>query len=247
MIKKLTPQLVLIAILLYANSLFADVRRESFYKTSRARQYISLGGNHKSDENSKEHELSIGYRYKNNKYIHEIELFYEAVWASTKTKPMRKTKELYEAELSSKVLILDSKNYFNFYHFSEYNQFSDPYYDVTNVAGFGRMLFDGKIEADLNIGYNHTRFANSQIVINPTLRVRFPITKKIRFSARGFIFKQEYDYDERIDSRLSFKFDNNISLDLIHKYRKDRYYYEKYDIDLVKVDRTYGIRIRYNF
>ena len=77
--------------------------------------------------------------------------------------------------------------------------------------------------------------------------LRFPITKRIRLSAKGFIFKKEEDYDERLNSRLSFRLNNKISFDLIHRYKKDRYYYQRYNGKKVDVDRTYGIRIRYNF
>ena len=247
MLKKTIPCAIAIMAISYTNFAVADVRQESFYKNLKARQYVSLGGDHKSDENSKEHELSMGYRYKNNRYIHEIELGYEAMWASTTKKPTRKTKELYEAEISSKILIMNSNNYFNFYHSSQYDQFSSVYYDVTNAVGVGRMLLSNQIEADVNIGYNHTRFGNSEIVLNPTLKVRYQITKNIKLSSKGYIFKRETDYDEKLDSRLSFRFNEKIVLEFIHKYKKDRYYYKKYSTTKTDVDRTYSVRIRYNF
>ncbi|MDA0902147.1 MAG: DUF481 domain-containing protein [Proteobacteria bacterium] len=229
------------------NLAFADVRQQSFYKTYKPRQYISFGADHKSDENSKEHEVSLGYRYKSNKYIHEIDLEYETIWASTTRKPTRKTRERYEAELSSKMMLGQSKNYLSLFHHSEYDQFSKKYYDTTSVAGLGRMFFDGKVEADFNIGWNHARNATSEMVINPTLRVTFPISKQLKFSSRGFIFKREQDYDEKLDSRLTFRFTPKLSLDFIHKYKKDRFFHTKTNSNKVQVDRTYSIRIRYNF
>ena len=53
---------------------------------------------------------------------------------------------------------------------------------------------------------------------------------------KGFIFAREKDYDEELKSRLSFRFNRTISFDLIHSYRRDRYYYEKKGIEISDPD-----------
>ena len=244
---KVTLQLITIVAFLFCNSAFSDVRNEFFYKTKTVRQYITFGGDQKSDENSKEYELFLGYRYKSNKYICEIELIYETKSASTTTKPMRKTKELYEAEISGKALILNSNNYFNLYHKSSYDWFSENYYNITNTVGLGRVFFNGIMAADLNLGYNYVHYSNSEITINPTITIRWPVTKNINLSLQGYAFKTEQNYSEQTKSRLSFRLNDKISLVLAHEYGKERYFYSKYNTTRTKADRTYSVRIRYDF
>jgi hypothetical protein len=246
--------IVILCLFFFARAALADVRLENFTKSSIARQYIALGGNYKSDENSKDYDISAGYKYRSDKFIHEFEFLNQVDYAEvtkrvdskTSVKVMTKKKELYDAELSSKMLIANSNNYFNFYNRSKYDELSTYYYDVTTVLGLGRILSEN-FEADLNIGHNDVKNFNSEMVVNPTLRAKFDLTDKITFITRGYIFQRENTYDEQLRSRLAFRMDNKISLEFIHSYEKNRDYDEKTRSTANKIERSVAVRIKYDF
>jgi len=160
---------------------WADARQDRFRNSPKDKQYIAFGATHLSDHNSKEYKISSTYEYSGSKFIGEIDFLHHGKHSNTTTTPTRKTKELYDMELSGKALISQSSNYFNFYNRTKYDEFSDEYYDITNAAGWGRRFFDDIFEADLNIGYNDIKNYESHIVINPNLKASFWITDRLKF------------------------------------------------------------------
>ncbi|MFT6346331.1 MAG: hypothetical protein ACJA02_000559, partial [Myxococcota bacterium] len=149
----------------------------------------------------------------------------------------------------SKILIAKSTNYFNYYNRSKYDRLSDYYYDTTNAAGWGRMFFEGIIEADVNIGYNEIKNFDSQIVINSNLKANLWLTEKLKLTIKAFLFKIQDSYSEELKTRLSYKMTNNMWLEIYHNYDKKRFIKTTSSLEQIQteVDRDFVLRLRYNF
>ncbi len=250
MTKKLIYHPFLFSLLLfYHNEAFADARKGSFRNSNKQSQYIALGGNYSSDHNSKEYKASGSYQYSGSRFINELDFLQQTRYTSTSTHSLEKNRELYDGEISSKILISKSNNYFNYYNRSKYDEFSDYYYDITNAIGWGRMFFGGILEADINIGYDEIKNFDSQIVLNPNLKASFWLTDKIKFTTKAFIFGVQDSYSEELKTRLSYKMTNDLSLEFYHNYDKKRFFYKTSKVEKTKteVDRDFVVRIKYNF
>jgi len=228
---------------------FADARQNKFRNEQKPSQYFALGGFYSSDYNSRQYKLSSSYQYIDNRFINDLDFLHNTTYASTADNPLKKNKDLYDVELSSKILISNSNNYFNYYNRSKYDQFSNYYYDLTNAIGWGRMFFDGIIEADMNIGYNEIKNFQSQIVINPNLKASFWLTDEIRISTKAFIFKVQDRYSEELKTSISYQINSNLSLQLYHNYEKKVFFYKTATTSTTKnqIGRDMVLRLRYDF
>tara|TARA_Y100000389_G_scaffold50640_1_gene46323 strand:- start:6391 stop:7224 length:834 start_codon:yes stop_codon:yes gene_type:complete len=237
------PRLFLILILffLFAKSSYADIRRTSFPNKNKPSIYIFLGGNYKSDYNSKDYILNFGSRYKNKNQMHELKLYNKVTEGHTTTKSMRKTKELYEVELSNKIVIGQTKNYFNLYNLFEqdkydnftsseeliFNSDEEGYYNrITSLAGLGRV-FSKNFEAEFNIGSVNSKGEGSQIALNPVLYLKKKINKKLKISSKISRIKQQKTQDDYFSFSITQKINKNIAISLYHKYKKSQYIYRK--------------------
>ena len=235
---------------IFAKDNFNDFNSNSFYKSNLKRQFFSLGGGYKSDYNSREYEVLSGYKYKSNRFIHEIDFLHEVIEAGTTTIPMRKTKELYDFEASSRMKLGPSANYLNLYSRTRYDERSDFYYDVANAAGVGRLFFNDKLESSINLGYNEVKNFNSEIIVVGILRANFKINEDIGFSTRGILTRAEKTYDEEIKNILSFRLQKNLFFELIHKYERNRYLGSSKKLGTYRINHTSResyARFKYNF
>jgi hypothetical protein len=232
-----------------SNKSFADARKSNFRSKQKIFQRITLGGIYSSDYNSKQYKLSGAYKYSGSRFVNDLEFLHNTTYTSTAFHPLEKNKNLFDLELSSKILISNSSNYFNYYNRSKYDELSSYYYDLTNEIGWGRMFFDGIIEADINIGYNEIKNFESQIVINPNLKASFWLTDKIKMSTKAFIFKIKDSYSEELKSSISYQFNKSLSLQVYHKYEKKRFFDQKSKDSKTKnqVNRDLILRLRYSF
>jgi hypothetical protein len=228
---------------------WADARKDRFRKGSNPNQFIAFGGTRKTDHNSKQNDFVLTYQFKNDRFLHEFDLRQRTTYSATTTKEMRKSEELYDAEISSKMMILNSPYYFNFYNRSKYNEFSSFYYDVTTASGLGRTFFDKAIYFDMNIGWNDVKNGNSELVINPSMRLNLKLTKNIDLTEVGYILQREETYDEQLKTRLSYRLNERIYLQFYHTYEKNRYIYHNKKLTEIKTEasRSYVFRIKYDF
>jgi hypothetical protein len=241
---------ILIFFIQAINPAFADARIAKFRLGKKPYQYIAAGGLYTSDYNSKEYKTSLGYQYKGERFINEIDFLHHSRYVENSTLgAVVKNRELYDGELSSKVLIGKSTNYFNYYNRSKYDKLSEYYYDYTNSVGWGRILFDGLLEADINIGYNEIKNFESQIVLNPNLKFSLDLTSRIKLIVKAYLFQVEDSYYEELKTRISYKLTDDLSLELYHNYDKKRYFYEntKVEENRTEVRRDFVFRIRYDF
>lgn len=231
----------------------ADARKSSFKNSfsdsKKARQFMVLGGTYSVDQNSKQYKISSSYQYQNNRYISEADFLYDLEYGQTVTRPMHKKQQLYDLELSTKIMIADSSNYFNYYNRSKYDPLSDYYYDLTNAVCWGRMFFDGFLEADFNIGYDEIRNYTSQIIFNPTLKANFNVTDNIKLSIKAYIFQVHYDYYNSIKGRLIYRITNNVSFEIFANYERKRYFHNTMYVQKLTTDTQKNLiaRIRYEF
>lgn len=238
------------SLLILPDSAWCDARIAKFRSSETPSQYIAIGGNYSSDYNSKKYKISAGYNYKSDQFINEIDFMNQVDYVENSSqKVLVKNEELYDGEISSKVLIGRSNNYFNYYNRSKYDAFSDYYYDITNSIGWGRIMFDGLLEADINIGYNEIKNFDSQIVLNPNLKFSFDITDRIKFTTKAYIFQVQNSYYEELKSRISYRLTNHLFFELYHNYDKKRFFHQTSKIEETKteISRDFVARIRYEF
>jgi hypothetical protein len=229
---------------------FTDLNKNSFYKKEKVKQFLILGGGYKSDYNSREYEVMGGYKYKSNKYLHEIDFLHEVTETSTTRKFIRKTEELYDFEASSRMLLGESKNYLNFYNRLQYDEKSKFYYDVSSAVGLGKLFMDGKVESSINFGYNDVKNFNSEIIVIGILKSTVKLTQNIKFSTRGLLVRAEDDYDEEIKNVVSFRIEKNLFFEIIHRYDKSRYVKSSKKLGTYRVSRSKReayARLKYNF
>ncbi|MES2677524.1 MAG: hypothetical protein V4612_04340 [Pseudomonadota bacterium] len=248
MTTKLTRYLFLL-LFLFSHQAFADARKSTFRNSQKLSQYLAIGGNYSSDQNSKEYKISGSYQYNGSRFINELDLLHHTRYTSSTTHALEKNRELYDGEISTKILISKSSNYFNYYNRSKYDEFSDYYYDITNAIGWGRMFFGGILEADMNIGYDEIKNFDSQIVLNPNLKANLWLTDKLKLTVKAFIFQVQDSYSEELKTRLSYKMTNDLSLELYHNYDKKRFFNKtaKTQTTKTEVSRDLVVRIRYDF
>lgn len=244
-----TIPIVFCLLLILPNSAWADARKDKFRNSQKSSEYLAFGGNYSSDQNSKEYKISGSYQYSGDRFINEVDLLHNTRYTSTSSHPLEKNLELYDGEISSKILISNSNNYFNYYNRSKYDKFSNYYYDITNAVGWGRMFFGGILEADINLGYDEIKNFDSQIVLNPNLKASFWLTDKIKFTSKAFIFQVQDSYSEELKTRLSYKLTNDLSLEIYHNYDKKRFFHKTSKVDETKtqVRRDLVVRVRYEF
>jgi len=247
--KKAIPIVFYLLLITFSGSAWADARKGSFRNNNKNSQYIALGGNYSSDQNSKEYKISGSYQYLGSRFINEADFLQQTRYTSTSTHSLEKNRDLYDGEISSKILIGNSSNYFNYYNRSKYDEFSDYYYDVTNAVGWGRMFFGGILEADINVGYDEIKNFDSQIVLNPNLKASFWLTDRIKFTTKAFIFQIQDSYSEELKTRLSYKLTDNLSLELYHNYDKKRFFHKtsRVEENKTEVNRDFVVRVRYGF
>ncbi len=234
----------------FSKDSFTDLKKNSFYKKAKSRQYIFLGGGYDSDYNSYEYDINAAYKYKSHKFIHEIDFLHEVTHSSTTKTPMKKKEELYDLEISNRMILLNSKNYLNIYNRLQYDEFSDFYYDYAAASGLGRLFFDGNLEASLNLGHQDIKETGSQKVLLAMINTKFKLNDIVKIAFKGDLIGQEEDYDEKLKSILSLRLRKRLSLQLIHKYERNRYIkttktYGRQDINRVK--RSIYLRFKYDF
>ena len=118
-------------------------KSRKFYRSSRAIQSLLLSGNKDSDYNSKSYQLDFRYYYQSDKQMHEINLFQKTSYSSSTKTDLEKKNELYDAMVSNKFMIGESKNYGVLYNRVDYDELSSYYYDLRTAAGFGRIFLEG--------------------------------------------------------------------------------------------------------
>lgn len=201
-------------------------RSKNFYKANKTRKYLTLGGKYSSDYNSKEREFNARYLYQNYKLINELDFENESQYADkgsgTNRKSVKKS-EFYDLSLSSKIRIKDSKNYGILFHRTMYDDLSKYYYDLHSAAGLGRMFFNEGFHLDLSVGYHDVKNYGHSVNFIPSFRTKFKITKNLRFSQRGYWFLDHESMDNGIRSRLSYRINEKVSLELRHNFEQRRY------------------------
>jgi hypothetical protein len=201
-------------------------RSKNFYKGKKTRKYLTLGGEYSSDYNSKEREFNTRYLYQSYRFIHELDFENESKYADSGSGADRKTvkkSEFYDLSLSSKARIKDSQNYGILFHRTMYDDLSKYYYDLHSAAGLGRMFFDEGLHLDLSVGYHDVKSFGHSVNFIPSFRTKFKISKNIQFMQRGYWFLDHESMDNGIRSRLSYRINEAVSLELRHNFEQRRY------------------------
>ena len=202
-------------------------KARKFYNTNMVSQSLLLSGNYDSDQNSKEYHIDSRYYYRSNKQMHEFYFFQESNYANLSASAGKnhlvKKSERYDATLSDKFIIAQSKNYTTLYGRVNYDDLSDYYYDLRSAAGLGRILFDDRVEFDTSIGYTDVKAYGSKIFLLPSIRLNFNLTKNTTFTHRGYFFIDHESVDNDFRTTLKYKINKKVSLALNHIYEQRRF------------------------
>ena len=201
-------------------------RSKNFYKGNKNRKYLTLGGKYSSDYNSKENEFNTRYLYQSYRFINELDFENESKYADSGSGTDRKTvkkSEFYDLSLSSKARIKNGNNYVILFHRTMYDDLSKYYYDLHTAAGLGKMFFNEGFHLDLSVGYHDVKNFGHNINFIPSFRTKFNISKNLRFTQRGYWFLDHESMDNGIRSRLSYRINKQVSLELRHNFEQRRY------------------------
>lgn len=202
-------------------------RSKKLYRSNSARQYLSLGGNHTSDYNSKNYQFNAKYFYQSSNFIHEANFKNENKYSDSGSGSNRrysvKTSELYDASFSSKMRLGDSENYAVGFHRTMYDDLSKYYFDMHTAVGVGRMFFNDKIELDLSVGYHDIKTYGHEIDFIPSIRTNFHITKNLTLIQRGYWFIDHESTDNELKTSLVYRIKERLSLELRHAFEQRRY------------------------
>ncbi|MBU6140924.1 MAG: hypothetical protein KGP29_05175 [Proteobacteria bacterium] len=229
---------LLLALFLFSNSALAvetESQREAivaprakrFYKSNRARQYLSFGGNYTSDYNSKQYELTSRYLYQSDKSIHEGNFKQETNYAdsgsgSNKKYEVRKS-ELYDISLSSKRIIGESKNYGVIYHRTIHDRFEQYPHDTRSAIGIGRIFLNERLEWDVSLGYHDVRHYDSEADLITSWRANFKLSDKLTFVQRAYLFFDQKSTDSDFKSSLVYRIGEKVSFELRHSFERRKY------------------------
>jgi len=224
-------------------------RNDRFYKTNLIRNYINIGGEYESDENSKQHLLQLGHFYRSKKWINEIGFIYDNKYAEKKSVnngALSKTAELYDFQLSSKFMIGDTPDYLVLYNRSKYDELSKYYYDLTSAIGVGRIFFDGRLEIDVGLGQSRVKEYDDKITYIPSFRCEFPLSDRLRFIQRGFMFFSDVADDYQLNTRLQYSITRKLYLQITHDFDKRNYVNQTKNTKVNEVHRRMVFGFRYD-
>lgn len=202
-------------------------RAKRFYKASRARQYLAIGGAYASDYNSKDYQFNSRYLYQSDKFVNEINFEQQSSYAdsgsgSNKKYDVKKT-ELYDVMLSSKARLGESNNYALGYHRSIYDDLSKYYFDTRTALGLGRMFFKEKLELDFSIGRRDVKDYDRKIDFITSWRANFKVTDKTTFIQRAYWFFDNESIDNQFRTSLVYRLNERLSFELRHNFEQRRY------------------------
>ncbi len=204
-----------------------SAKSRKFYRSSRASQSLLLSGNKDSDQNSKSYQIDSRYYYQSDRQMHEVSFFQKTAYANLSSTPGKnylvKKSELYDAMVSNKIMLLETKNYAALYNRVNYDELSTYYYDLRSAVGLGRVFFDDKIEIDTSIGYMDIKNSGSKTFLLPSFRANFPISKNVLLTQRGYWFIDYESMDHDLRTTLKYRISSKLSLSLNHVFEQRKY------------------------
>ncbi|MDA9817880.1 hypothetical protein N9C35_02430 [Flavobacteriaceae bacterium] len=238
----------------------ADIRNKNFSK--RIRNSIAISFDYNSDYNSNQTDLDIHFKHIGPKKLHELQFFHRIINSSTSTIPLRATKNLYNFELSNKLILSNIELFYlsSFLEF-EYDDLSRDYYKFINTVGIGFFLYEDKKRNDLavfdmNIGISQTGGNDRLLVFNPTLLIKIKITDNLYINQNSYIVIDQQgsyskNYKESITTYLTYKISKHISIRFNHNFERDFYFYQNSSKTKSeyrnRIKRSFLIGIKYNF
>ena len=208
---------------------------------------FSLIGNYQSDYNSKSYEIGSRIFCKKPQYNLNIDISHSNDWADTgsgkKKIILAKKSELYDAQITSKILILQSPYYLSTYNRVIYDDLSKYYYDYKHAIGFGKILND-IIEVDLSIGERYSKNFESATLLAPSFRLKWQINN-LQFLNRSYFFTNRKISDSESRSTVRYYINKNLAIELNHDIDKRRYVDNKQIVN--RVARKIQIGTTYRF
>jgi hypothetical protein len=204
-----------------------SARSRKFYQSSRVKQSLMLSGNYSSDWNSKEYQFDLRYFYQSDRQIHEFYFLREIKYANLSTTPGKthlvKKTDRYDATLSNKFVLFDTKNYGVLYNRMNQDDLAVFQYDFRTAAGIGRMFFDDKIEIDGSFGFNETGAYGNKFFFLPSTRINLKLSQDITLTQRAFVFVNHKSTDTDVKTTLKFRLDDKKSFVINHSFEQRRY------------------------
>jgi len=202
-------------------------RAKRFYKSSRARQYLSFGGSYSSDYNSRQYQLVSRYLYQGERAIHEgnfkQQTDYSDSGSGSKKQYDAKKSELYDFSWSTKALFKDSKNYGVLYHRTIHDGFTKYSHDSRNAIGIGRLFLKERLEWDVSLGYHDVQHYGSEADLITSWRANFKLSEKITLVQRAYLFFDKTSTDSDFKTSLVYRIGEKLSFELRHNFERRNY------------------------
>jgi len=213
--------------------------------TPRTRQYIALNGNYYSDYNSRQQELGLRYFYQSAKHIHDINIENQVAYADVGSGKKKlhdiKTKEAYDARLSTKTRIFNSSYYVAFYNRAMKDYLAINTYDIRFDGSVGKFLLQDKVELDIGIGKRKLDKEPNQSEFISSIRLQHKINDKFSVNLRGYVFYNKNSLDNELRSSIAYRIDQRLSLELRHNFETRRYSSKSSKINQVNRSITFGL------
>ncbi|MBM3579207.1 MAG: DUF481 domain-containing protein [Alphaproteobacteria bacterium] len=200
-----------------------STRAKRFYKSSRARQYLSLGGNYASDYNSRSYQLNSRYLYQDNDFIHEFNFEHQTDYKDKSKQYDVKTSDLYNLSLASKARIHDSQNYGVIYHRTIHDNFAVYPNDMRTALGIGHIFLRERLEWDVSMSYHDVQNYGSEVDFITSWRANFKLSDNLTFIQRAYWFFDHNSVDNDFRSSLVYRIGEKLSFEIRHNFEQRRY------------------------
>ncbi len=223
-------------------------RNDRFSRNNSVRKYVNFSGEYESDEDSKQYVILAGHFYRSKKWINETDLFYQKDYSQKASNQyeLKPSSELYDFQMSSKIVIPDTQDYVILYNRSKYNPLSTYYYDITTAAGVGRMFFDDLLEIDVAIGHSDVKEYDQKTTLIPSFRAEFDIWEKLHFIQRGYMFFSDEAADYQMRTRLQYPIGRQLYLQVSYDTDKRTYINKTQNAKVNEVHRRVVFGFRYD-
>jgi len=202
-------------------------RSKKFYKSNRAKQYLSLTGGYASDSSSNSQTLDSRYLFQSYRFIHELNFDYEMdqknVGSGKKKRFNVKTAQAFDFSMANKIRLFSSQFYNVLYHRLLYDELSSYYYDHRTAGGLGYIFFKDKWELDASVSNYVIKDMPSRVDFIVSSRLNYKLFDNLTLNQRSYLFLDKMSVDYEFRTSLIYRLNQKMSFEVRHNFEKRRY------------------------
>jgi hypothetical protein len=212
---------------------------------------FSITGDYKSDQNSKEYQFEGRVFYRKPFLNLQLDVLQSSSWkdkgSGSKKIFLAKSSELYDFQSALKFSPFKNDYYVAIYNRLNYDDLSDYYYDTRNAVGFGKSFYNGKLEADVSLGYHGVKNYDDSIFFLPSLRLNWDIGENWQIINRSYLFTNSNSIDVQNKITIRYNISGSWGLELNHNFEKSSYHNEKTRKKINTVSRDLQVGTSFRF